>query len=72
MECPIYAITCMRTGWNAYAVEARRLDEDIVGGYVAFLEAAALAHPEQWYQFYDFFNGVSAAQAVGPNRSRKA
>ena len=55
MECPVYAITCVRTGWNAYTVDAKRLGEDIVGDYVAFLEAAALAHPDQWYQFYDFF-----------------
>lgn len=55
MECPVYAITCVRTGWNAYTVNAKRLGEDLVGDYVAFLEAAALAHPDQWYQFYDFF-----------------
>ena len=55
MECPVYAITCVRTGWNAYTVDAKRLGEDIVGDYVAFLEAAALAHPDQWYQCYDFF-----------------
>ena len=55
MECPVYAITCVRTGWNAYTVDAKMLGEDIVGDYVAFLEAAALAHPDQWYQFYDFF-----------------
>ena len=47
--------SCVRTGWNAYTVDAKRLCEDIVGDYVAFLEAAALAHPDQWYQFYDFF-----------------
>ena len=23
--------------------------------YTAFLETETLAHPEQWYQFYDFF-----------------
>jgi predicted LPLAT superfamily acyltransferase len=57
MECPVYAITCVRTGWNAYAVEAKLLGADILGDYVAFLESAALAHPDQWYQFYDFFAG---------------
>ena len=57
MECPVYAITCVRTGWNAYAVEAKLLGTDILGDYVAFLESAALAHPDQWYQFYDFFAG---------------
>ncbi len=57
MECPVYAITCVRTGWNAYAVEAKLLGADILGDYAAFLESAALAHPDQWYQFYDFFAG---------------
>ena len=54
MACPVYAITCVRTGWNAYAVEAKRLGDDIPGDYVSFLEAAARAHPDQWYQFHDF------------------
>jgi len=55
MECPVYAITCVRTGWNAYEVEARRMGADLLGDYVAFLEAAARRHPDQWYQFFDFF-----------------
>ena len=61
MTCPIFFVTCVRTGWNAYECHfhrytgpasspARMLDE-----YTAFLEAETLAHPEQWYQFYDFF-----------------
>ena len=61
MACPVFFVTCVRTGWNAYECHfhrytgpasspARMLDE-----YTAFLEAETLAHPEQWYQFYDFF-----------------
>ena len=61
MTCPVFFVTCVRTGWNAYECHfhrytgpasspARMLDE-----YTAFLEAETLAHPEQWYQFYDFF-----------------
>ena len=61
MECPVFFVTCVRTGWNAYECHfyrytgpasspARMLDE-----YTAFLGAETLAHPEQWYQFYDFF-----------------
>ena len=61
MECPVFFVTCVRTGWNAYECHfhrytgpasspARMLDE-----CTAFLEAETLAHPEQWYQFYDFF-----------------
>ena len=61
MACPVFFVTCVRTGLNAYECHfhrytgpasspARMLDE-----YTAFLEAETLAHPEQWYQFYDFF-----------------
>ena len=61
MACPVFFVTCVRTGWNAYECHfhrytgpasspARMLDE-----YTVFLEAETLAHPEQWYQFYDFF-----------------
>ena len=61
MACPVFFVTCVRTGWNAYECHFHRytgpasspawmLDE-----YTAFLEAETLAHPEQWYQFYDFF-----------------
>ena len=61
MACPVFFVTCVRTGWNAYECHfhrytgpasspARMLDE-----YTAFLEAETLAHPEQWYQFYYFF-----------------
>ena len=58
MECPVYAITCVRTGWNAYEVEAKRVgngEQALLDGYVKFLESAARRHPDQWYQFYDFF-----------------
>ena len=58
MECPVYAITCVRTGWNAYEVEAKRVGnggQALLDGYVKFLESAARRHPDQWYQFYDFF-----------------
>ena len=27
MECPVYAIICVRTGWNAYEVEAKRIGD---------------------------------------------
>jgi predicted LPLAT superfamily acyltransferase len=55
MECPVYAITCVRVGWNAYEVEAKRMGADLLGDYAAFLESAARLHPDQWFQFYDFF-----------------
>ena len=70
MECPVYAITCVRVGWNAYEVEAARLggssvrpgDGDLLGDYVSFLESAARRHPDQWYQFYDFFGASPRAE----------
>lgn len=55
MECPVYAITCVRTGWNDYTVCAKRLGDDLLTDYVAFLETAVRAHPDQWYQFYPVF-----------------
>ena len=56
MESPVYAIVCVKTGWNDYSVYARRLDvSNLLGGYVAFLEEETRKHPLQWYQFYPFF-----------------
>lgn len=60
MESPVFAITCVRTGWNAYTVEARRMGTDILKDYAAFLEAAIRKNPEQWYQFYDIMGGEDA------------
>ena len=58
MESPVFAVTCVSTGWNRYEVHVAALDCDsLLDGYVRFLETEALAHPEQWYQFYDFFGG---------------
>lgn len=55
MEAPVYAITCVSVGWNAYEVKAKKLGDDLLGDYVRFLEGEVRAHPEQWYQFYSFF-----------------
>ena len=75
MECPVFFVTCVRTGWNAYECHFRRytgptssptrmLDE-----YAAFLEAETLAHPDQWYQFYDFFGHGAWCRTAGSNRT---
>ena len=56
MECPVYAITCVRTGWNAYEARAKLLGGDLLDDYIAFLESEVRHHPEQWYQFYRFFD----------------
>ena len=61
MEAPVFGVTCLNTGWNRYEVHVVELDRAApLDGYVKFLEAETVAHPEQWYQFYDFFGGGDA------------
>ena len=61
MEAPVFGITCINTGWNRYEVHVAALGgETLLADYVRFLEAETVAHPEQWYQFYDFFGGGDA------------
>ena len=61
MEAPVFAVTCLNTGWNRYEVHVAALGgETLLADYVQFLEAETVAHPEQWYQFYDFFGGGDA------------
>ena len=70
MASPVFGVTCVRTGWNRYEVHMAELGAEVGGGeghhpprridafladYVRVLESETLAHPEQWYQFYDFF-----------------
>ena len=66
MEAPIFFVTCVRTGWNAYEVHVREfvpsgepLLPSLLDAYVRFLEEETLAHPEQWYQFYRFFEDTT-------------
>ena len=58
MEAPVFFVTCLRTGWNAYEAHFMQWDgkEDLLDAYVRFLEAETLARPDQWYQFYRFFS----------------
>ena len=56
MESPMFAVTCIRTGWNRYEVHIAEIGvASPLEDFVTFLEAETVAHPEQWYQFYDFF-----------------
>ena len=63
MEAPVFFVTCLRTGWNAYEVhfaEYRRPAsgrelEAMLDAYVDFLQEETLQRPDQWYQFYKFF-----------------
>ena len=65
MEAPIFFVTCVRTGWNRYEVHVEEFQVpsasgwklgDLVAQYVSFVEREVRQHPEQWYQFYDFFS----------------
>ena len=58
MDSPVFAVTCIRTGWNRYEVRFVALEREeraMLDGFVSFLEKETLEHPGQWYQFYDFF-----------------
>ena len=66
MEAPVFFVTCVRTGWNAYEVHMREFMlpegqflQSLLDAYVRFLEEETLAHPEQWYQFYRFFSPIA-------------
>ena len=51
MECPVYAIIAIKTGWNAYEIKSRRLGPDLLHDYVTFLECEVRQYPDQWFQF---------------------
>lgn len=67
LESPIFFVTCVQTGWNAYAVHFRQFRAahtritipDLLAQYVAFLEEETRARPDQWHQFYPFFTEPS-------------
>ena len=61
LEAPVFFVTCVRTGWNAYEVHFEQAPdgakaERLLDAYVKFLERETLSHPDQWYHFYDFFS----------------
>ena len=58
MAAPVFFVTCLRTGWNAYEVHFAQApgEGDLLDAYVRFLEAETRARPDQWYQFYRFFS----------------
>ncbi|MBR4653429.1 MAG: hypothetical protein IKO72_08725 [Kiritimatiellae bacterium] len=66
MEAPVFFVTCLRTGWNAYEVHfeawragpaagAKAHEMMLLDAYVRFLERETLDRPDQWHQFYGFF-----------------
>ena len=61
MHCPVFAVSCTRTGWNSFEARFRALDassnDALLEGYVGFLQEEAAGHPGEWYHFHDFFAG---------------
>ena len=62
MEAPIFFVTCVRTGWNAYEAHFRQFEggsgakaDEILRQYAAFLEEETRTHPSEWHHFHDFF-----------------
>ena len=55
LECPVYAVFCVRTHWNRYKILSQRLEGDLMSDYVSFLEHSALLYPKEWFHFHDFF-----------------
>lgn len=52
MEAPVYAITCVRTGWNAYTVNAKELNRKAIqADYEAFLAEAIATYPSEHFEF---------------------
>ena len=56
MESPVFFVTCVRTGWNAYEAHFEQAEGDVFDAYVRFLECETRARPDQWHHFHDFFS----------------
>ena len=74
LEAPVFFMTCVRIGWNAYEAHFEQygsvgsLNPDgLLDAYAKFLERETLARPDQWFQFYDFF-GQTDSSSVFDNR----
>ena len=55
MESPVFFVTCVRTGWNAFEAHFEQAEGDVFDAYVRFLAREARARPDQWHHFHDFF-----------------
>ena len=72
LEAPVFFMTCVRTGWNAYEAHFEQAPagtqaQQLLAAYAKFLERETLARPDQWYQFYDFFGQIDSS-SVSDNR----
>ena len=56
MESPVFFVTCVRTGWNAYEAHFEQAEGDVFDAYVRFLERETRARPDQWHHFHAFFS----------------
>jgi len=72
MESPVFFVTCVRTGWNAYEVHAEAAPAgakapELLAAYAAFLERETCAYPNQWFHFHPFWSDVSDGK-TGPKK----
>ncbi len=65
-EVPALFVSVMKTGAKAYGITIRKIEPRVEGSvrtraldmarqYAAMLEATVRQHPEQWYNFFDFW-----------------
>ena len=78
LEAPVFFMTCVRTGWNAYEAHFEQYGsggslspEGLLDAYAKFLERETLARPDQWFQFYEFFGQIGSS-TVFDNRQPTA
>jgi predicted LPLAT superfamily acyltransferase len=67
-ELPVLAIHVMKTGVYHYTLSIRELSQGegnmkqraahLAKEYAAHLESVVKEHPEQWFNYFDFFNGT--------------
>ncbi len=69
LGCPVYLVFCISEGSNRYVVHCEHFDDAlsipraeraeriqaVVQRYASRLEARVLASPDNWFNFYDFF-----------------
>jgi predicted LPLAT superfamily acyltransferase len=85
LDCPVYTLFCLRVG-RAYHLEVRRFADRIelpraarrdaltahAARFAAILETYALKAPQQWYNFFDFWEGQDDADPTGAMGGKRA
>ncbi len=57
-EVPVFAVFTMRSGYKSYRMSLRRIDTahgNITDAYMAELERVVRKYPEQWFNYYEFW-----------------